>query len=88
MPTETITLVLYTRPGCCLCDRLEELLAPGLARLRKSKKVELIKRNIEGDESLEMLYGERIPVLVHEGKVVLEGRPDSVEVIAAMARLK
>jgi len=51
-------LKLFTRPGCHLCEQLEEELLPlilGRAQL------ELV--NIDGDLELKKRYGLRIPVL-------------------------
>jgi hypothetical protein len=84
---EPITLTFYSRPGCCLCDELEAAIAPGLARLGKTRGVTVIKHSIDGDESLEALYGERVPVLVCAGDVLLEGRPTAAEIAAALAGL-
>ena len=76
-------LILYTRQGCGLCDRLEDMIAPYLARHQH----ELVRRDIDTNESYRLLYGDRIPVLTGDGQVILEGRPDDAEVAAAMKRI-
>lgn len=54
-----ITLTLYSRPGCHLCERLEEALVPIAAGRAEIRHVD-----ISGDIGLERRYGLRIPVLV------------------------
>jgi glutaredoxin len=55
-----VRLVLYTRPGCHLCEvavaDLESLGEP------------FVEIDITTDEALEIEYGERIPVIVLDGK--------------------
>jgi hypothetical protein len=80
-------LILYSHAGCCLCDRLEEMLAPHLAALRRRGGVNLFKRDIADDPAWHALYHERIPVLVAGEEVILEGRPEEDEIAAAMHRL-
>jgi hypothetical protein len=80
-------LILYGHDGCCLCERLEEMLRPHLAALRKRGVVDLIKRDIANDANWQELYGERIPVLIAAGDILLEGRPEAAEVRAAFERL-
>ncbi|HSJ17060.1 MAG TPA: glutaredoxin family protein [Solirubrobacterales bacterium] len=66
MPTE---VVLYTRPGCHLCDEARD----GLAALRdEGRGFELREVDIEGDERLHAAYMERIPVVEVAGEVVSE----------------
>jgi hypothetical protein len=63
-------LVLYTRPGCHLCEEardivqavLEDRAAHGLPLPR------VVERNIEDDPELHRQYLERIPVLELEGR--------------------
>lgn len=57
-----MTVLLYTTLGCHLCDRASELVAmvkPGLV---------LTPVDIAEDDALIEQYGERIPVLVCEGR--------------------
>lgn len=63
-------LVIYSRPGCHLCDVMKDQLRDA------SKKVqfELQQINIDQDESLLKLYGESIPVLTINGKLAFKGR--------------
>ncbi len=67
---EPIDLVLYSRPGCRLCDEMKELIAQVLgdfeARLREV--------DVSTDPALEADYGEQIPVLLVDGKKAFKFR--------------
>ncbi|HTJ32548.1 MAG TPA: glutaredoxin family protein [Dactylosporangium sp.] len=53
-------LVLYTRPGCHLCEEAKAV----LERVGEP----FAEVDIEGDDALEEEYGFRIPVLLLDGK--------------------
>ena len=80
-------LILYTRDGCHLCERLEQLLAPHLERLRQRGEVALIKRDIDDGHDWYEQYHARIPVLTCDDRVILEGRPEPLAVAMAMGTL-
>jgi glutaredoxin len=62
-------LILYSRPGCHLCEQaLEELV--GLHG--EGYRFELIEVDIESDEELLLRMLERIPVVELNGEVVSE----------------
>ncbi|HLF11595.1 MAG TPA: glutaredoxin family protein [Gammaproteobacteria bacterium] len=64
-----ITFILYSRPGCHLCELLTEELEPlvrGRAQIRHV--------DVSQDVDLEQRYGLRIPVLVTDG-MELSGYP-------------
>jgi len=65
----SVTITLYGRPGCHLCEQareeIEALRAAGPA-------FELVEVNIEDDERLHAAYLERIPVVALEGEIVSE----------------
>ena len=69
-PTVNMVLLLYTRRGCHLCEAAEDMLAtyvgPGA--------VEIV--DVDGESDLRCRYGSRVPVLVADGAVVMEGRFD------------
>jgi glutaredoxin len=74
-------LVLYSRPGCHLCEQaLEELL--GLHR--EGYRFELHEVDIESDEELLRRMLERIPVLELNGEVVSELVLDQTSVRARL----
>lgn len=66
-------LVLYTRRGCHLCEAAEDML---VAR-EPSGGVEVV--DIDADFALRQRYGTRVPVLIADGVVVMEGRFDEAE---------
>ena len=62
------TLVLYTRPGCCLCDDARSV----LERVRSRRPFELSEVDIETDDALMRAYLERIPVVTIDGVEAFE----------------
>jgi hypothetical protein len=66
-----ITLILYGRPDCGLCDEMAEAIAEQFGA-----RVVLDKRDITGDAQLERRFGLKIPVLMREGEVICFGRLD------------
>ena len=69
-------VVLFTRRGCHLCERAEDLLAchsPGALVIDVDATPEHVAR-----------YGLRVPVLQVEGVDVLEGRIDEAALVAAL----
>lgn len=61
-------VVLFSRPGCCLCDDAREV----LLRARARHPFELEERDIDGDDDLTMAYLERIPVITIDGDEAFE----------------
>jgi glutaredoxin len=59
-----VSLVLYTRDGCHLCDEAREVL------LRVGHPFEEV--DIEGDDELHRRYLERIPVVALDGEELYE----------------
>lgn len=76
-------LLFYTRPGCHLCERLESLLSPFL----QNSRFTLTLIDIEEDPAAYDLYWSRIPVLVFNDRILLEGKPSEAEVNIAMSAL-
>ncbi|EDY37826.1 putative glutaredoxin domain family protein [Cyanobium sp. PCC 7001] len=50
-------LLLYSRPGCCLCEGLEEK----LRALSPAPELEVV--NVDGDPALSARFGLEVPVL-------------------------
>src|SRR4029453_14377341 len=72
-------LILYTRPGCHLCEQaLEGLVAPH----RGGSRFERREIDIESDETLLRRMLERIPVLESNGRVISELTLDQTSVRA------
>jgi glutaredoxin len=63
-------VVLYTRPGCCLCDTARQVITRVGARHPSAFALE--ERDIETDESLFRAYLERIPVVTIDGEEAFE----------------
>ncbi len=59
-----VDVVLYTTPGCCLCDVVKEQ----LARLRASYPFKLREVNILDDLDAHERFKEEIPVIFMNGK--------------------
>jgi glutaredoxin len=76
-PDATIALmhevVLYSRPGCHLCDVARE----GILSLRERLGFEFDEVDIEADEELELEYGIRIPVVEVDGEEAFEVTVDA-----------
>ncbi|KAI4389160.1 hypothetical protein MLD38_001416 [Melastoma candidum] len=75
-PSSTRTLVLYSKPGCCLCDGLKEKLQSAflIAGPNSLHDVVLQIRDITTDPEWEKAYQYEIPVLARL-------RPDGTEEI-------
>ena len=63
-----MVLLLYTRRGCHLCEVAEDM----LAAYALAGAVEIV--DVDGESDLQSRYGSRVPVLVANGTVVMEGR--------------
>ncbi len=62
------TIVLYSRPGCCLCDEARTV----LEAVGRRRSFRFVERDIEADEALLKAYLERIPVVEIDGAVAFE----------------
>ena len=60
-------VVVYTREGCGLCRKAEQLVAEEAGR----DDVTLV--DVDGDEQLQRTYNLRVPVVEVDGEVVAEG---------------
>jgi hypothetical protein len=67
-PVPVHRLVLYTRPGCHLCDVARET----VLGLRSRVPFSFTEVDIEGDDELELDYGIRIPVIEVDGEEAFE----------------
>ena len=74
-----ISLTLYSRPGCHLCDEMKVV----VARVAGAIPLSLQEIDISTDPTLEARYGLEIPVLLVEGKKAAKHRVTE----AALARL-
>jgi glutaredoxin len=76
-----ITLALYTRPDCCLCDDARA----ALVKVSPRHAFELEEVDISGDPALTDMYGERVPVVMLDGVPVLELRIEEADLDRVLA---
>jgi glutaredoxin len=69
-----VRVVMYTREGCHLCDDALRM----LEALRKCYDVELETVDVDSAPELVQLHGERVPVIVVNGKERFWGRINRV----------
>jgi glutaredoxin len=74
-------VVVYSRPGCHLC---EQALAEIVALYGDERRFELREVDIESDESLLRAMLERIPVVEVDGEVVSELALDRAALLARL----
>jgi len=74
-------IVLYGRPGCCLCDDAREV----LLRVRGAHPFALQERDIESDGDLLRAYLERIPVVTIDGVEAFELFVDERELVRRLS---
>ena len=73
MPTPTARrVVLYSRPGCHLCDEARE----AIARVRATTPFAFEELDITRDDALHARYLERIPVVCLDGEELFEYEVD------------
>jgi glutaredoxin len=75
-------VVLYTRPGCHLCDDARAV----LRQVRASVPFDLHEVDIETSDTLVGEYGLRIPVVVIDGREAFEYTVDPVELESTLRR--
>jgi hypothetical protein len=78
--------VLYSRPGCGLCEDMQM----ELAALQESPPCEggsfgVDVLDVDADPATQVRYGHKIPVLLFAGELVCHGRLDLDEVHKALA---
>ena len=76
-------LLLYTRPGCPLCDEMKA----ELARARVREPFVLVEVNIESDPELLRRHARSIPVLEIAGRVAFKGHLCAADFERKFARL-
>jgi glutaredoxin len=70
-----VRVVLYSRPGCHLCDQALQVLVAE----QKDHPFELDEVDVQDDEDLEREYGIRIPVIEVDGEERFEYEIDPEE---------
>jgi hypothetical protein len=77
-----ISLVIYSRPGCHLCDEMK-----GVVRQVASViPLTMEEIDISTDARLEQLYGTEIPVLMVEGRKAAKYRITEPELVRILTR--
>ena len=64
---------MYARPGCGLCDEAREV----IMAVRARTPFEYREVDVTGDDSLELQYGIRIPVVLVDGRELFEVRVEA-----------
>lgn len=67
-----VSVVLYSRPGCGLCDEARIVIEAERARTA----FDLEEIDVSADDVLELEYGIRIPVVLIDGRELFEIRVD------------
>ncbi len=73
--------VLYSRPGCGLCEEMRA----ALDRLSAARGYPLDVLDVDADAAARARYGHKIPVLLFAGELVCHGHLDTEEVLKALA---
>jgi hypothetical protein len=74
---QLVSVTLYSRPGCHLCDEMKAV----VARVARSFPVALQEIDISSDPALEEQYGLEIPVLLVAGRKAAKYRISDVELV-------
>ena len=77
-------VVLYTKPGCCLCDTVKA----ELERLRALEAFELREVNILEDRNAYLQFHEEIPVVFVDGRKAFKYRLDAEQFLRRLRRLR
>jgi glutaredoxin len=70
-------IVLYSRRGCHLCEQAEDMLA--------AHAPEIAVIDVDASADLAREFGTRVPVVEVDGRVLIEGRFDELELLARLA---
>ena len=62
--------VVYSRPGCHLCDRAEEI----VRAIARDYPMAVRRANVDDDPTLAARYGDTVPVVAIDGRVLAAGR--------------
>jgi predicted thioredoxin/glutaredoxin len=73
--------LLYSRPGCGLCEEMLE----ELGHLPAAAQAGVDVLDVDADPAAKVRYGHKIPVLLFAGELVCHGRLDPEEVHKALA---
>ena len=77
-----VEVVVYSKPGCCLCDELKQQ----LQRLGAGQRFELREVNILEDKQAFERFQEQIPVVFINGRKAFKYRLDEKKFLRRLAR--
>lgn len=66
--TESADFLIYGHPYCHLCDQMEAALVDLLQQIGNGRSFAIEVVDLDADEALEALYGEKVPVLMAGGR--------------------
>ncbi|MFN8234327.1 MAG: glutaredoxin family protein [Actinomycetota bacterium] len=73
-------VLLYSRPGCHLCDEARAVLEAQRART----PFDLREIDVGTDDALELAYGIRVPVVLIDGEEIFELAVDAAALASAV----
>ena len=76
------TVLMYSRPGCGLCDEARDVILAERARTA----FDFEEVDISGLDALEIEYGIRIPVVLLDGEELFEYRVEPALLSAALRK--
>jgi glutaredoxin len=82
-PTLMTKVVVYSKPGCCLCERVKAQ----LTKLREKHSFELRELNILDDPEIYEQFKEEIPVVFVNGRKAFKYRLDERKFIRMIGHL-
>jgi glutaredoxin len=74
------TLIIYSRPGCHLCDDMKAV----VARVSRKIAFSMEEIDISGNPELEARYGVEIPVLMVNGRKAAKYRVSEDQLVAIL----
>ena len=77
-----LTLTLYSRPDCCLCEEMKAM----LAQVRQDILFDLAEIDISTAPALEARFGQEIPVLFVNGRKAFKYRLTAGELRRKLGR--
>ena len=77
-----MTVTLYSKPGCHLCEQVLELLED----LAVERRFTIEEIDIERDANLFAAYRHEIPVVFVDGREIARGRIDERELYEALGK--
>jgi hypothetical protein len=77
------TVTLYTKPGCHLCEAVEQV----IVQVSRRRPLEVVRRDILDDPADFERYQHEIPVILLDGVEIARYRLTAEELEAALARV-